>query len=1016
MKRNPITMITLLVSLSLCLSLPAVSAEVSDKMAQQVANQAISSYFPAGGGHRITSSHQVRSTSSSIPIYIFELAPQGFILVSGDDRYPPLLGFSWESTWYGKEERVSSVRELTLDNLAKQIQPHQENDQSASSKENPWTIFKSLKSQPSTKTSVAPLLNSKWKLDNSFCAMFPTNSMANASAVIAMGQLFRFYKMPVAGSGAYCYNHAIVGEICQNFNNWLFEFDSMPANSANTEVQMLLKYLSVAGHLQPSGCSLNTFKETLPTHFGYSQNMRKLATWEYDSQEALLYQLSLHRPVPADWGDYSFVIDGHLGPDYFHFNMGMGGDLDGYYLIDFPQVTVVTSRTLLNLYVNYHPASLLPKPQNLLIANEGDQFRISWTINLPDSMVSRLSRYVLLRDGVIPITQTNQQSVLLDATTFGISSRVSCMADFGTTGWSELSNPYLFITDQTVVEIPSIPLRQAINIKLGYGADLHRHPFAGELELIKEITVDFADQRGLEKFPQLKSLIFNGTGLTTLRSGEYLGNLSSLRFTNTKDVDLTIFNQTRSLNYLYGYDGIPYDLYDFRHNTHLLSIFFSNHGALVNACADLYKADKYFPEANSFYLYHLTNLGGYDNCWVSYESWNDFIPLVKYNQNLFAHTHPSSFVPCYPVPAREVNVKTVNQISWQSNFTDDPAVFYNIFIGNNRNDLALTAVFQTTKSVNYNFLPNKEYYWRVEAYHTDTVYYSGIFSFTTWQTMPMPFVETFDRYFGYASITDESPWWITFDSSLTGRATTDPNIKRNGNYSLGIRPKSDAGIILEHPGDSVFTVDFWIRNQRGEIGIEILQATGDTVSVNARASIYGTNLGTFNFGDGIGNFNYLPNEWNHVSIVVNPKAALADFKMNDVIIKQWYWNLQVGGATNTGVFKGIRFVNTTGLTGGSAFIDDLFIMSGGTLSIDNLPLDQLVITFLPQVNILSINGIPTNEIAAIHLTDLQGKILRTAEPVNAEFQLPEGVQNGIYLLVLSTQKGQILTKKIAIFK
>ena len=151
---------------------------------------------------------------------------------------------------------------------------------------------------------------------------------------------------------------------------------------------------------------------------------------------------------------------------------------------------------------------------------------------------------------------------------------------------------------------------------------------------------------------------------------------------------------------------------------------FLSKGTNPNMLMDFYGADKYFPKLVDFYVFHLGAGASskYEDCYVSYESYLDIYPKIKSNLNLLQRTKPSSFAPCYPTPARNANLLTVSRLSWQANLNNLPAVYYNVFVGNDRNALEPVAVFQTDRFYDGTFEPNKDYYWRVEAYHADSTY------------------------------------------------------------------------------------------------------------------------------------------------------------------------------------------------------------------------------------------------------------------------------------------------------
>ena len=857
------------------------------------------------------------------------------------------------------------------------------------------------------------MLTTKWKVDSSFCVAFPAGSMGNASAVIAMGQVFRYFAKPLLGIGEYCYLYGSAQEeICSSFG-FMFDFESMPDNNSDEQVSQLLFFMAVAGRLQPGGANLFTYSETLPEHFFYSDNMRKIEYWEHNFIPVLKHQLAMGRPVPAEWKGFNFVIDGYYDTDFFHFNFGLGGELDGFYLLDFPNVSVDGNHLLLNCFVNYHPKSYLPVPSNINMAMAGDSVNISWSIDLPDSLTGSLNRYILLRDGVIPILETSSSSVMVHPNDFGISSEINCVAVYDTYGPSELSEEYRYISDYTLADIPSLELRQAINIQLGFTENLNRIPYVGELEMVKKLEIDFQDQRGIDLLTQLKFLFIDGLLITDISDGDYLNSLSYMLFHRCRQFDFSVFENTNSLNVIYGSDGLPYDMYDLRHNSSASVITLASHDNIQNNMGDLYGIDKYFPKLTFFDLHHITYLT-MDSCYISYESHNDFLPNIMGNSPALAHTSPSSFVPCYPIPARNSNVPNTSQISWKSNYNNAPNVYYNVYIGKTRNQLQLIAPFYTDTTYDYNFENNNDYYWRVEALHSDTTYYSGIYHFSTFETMPMPFVENFDDYYAKCDISYESPYWVSFGDALPVSTALSRETKRSGRYALEVPVNSDVGFIIEPQKDSAYQIEFYFQNNRTEFSIELLQTStdGDTLAVNSKIGLFGDNLGTFNYGESSSQFFFTAFEWNHASILLDMPSGKGVLTVNDNEIARWNWNAQLDGSQNTNPFRGMRFSDAG--SSGSGFIDDIQISYTATTGIKQVKevLPEVVYSPLHHEFILSGNY---QEITGLEIIDLRGRKITTfACHGEQRIKLDEIIPNGVFILLIRNRDGSLLSEKISI--
>ncbi len=1002
--------------ISLCFSVSSIAKEVSRDKAIQIAKSIADTRFPADWAKSKTNIHVQALLKSDYPFYVCDVDGSGFVLVAKDDRCPPVLGFSFESSFSMELSQAPASLQGYFENLKFTCAAYMNGQAAYPDTKGLWEEFSTQKTTLPEKTLFIPaLMTTKWKVDSLFCAEFPAGAMANASPAIAMGQVFRYFEYPEYGIGEYCYLYGSASEeICTDFV-YEFDFSTMPDETADIQVTRLLYYMAVACRLQPEGADLLTYRETLPVHFFYSDNMRKVEYWQHDFIPVLKHQLSMNRPVPAEWKGHDFVIDGYYDTNFFHFNLGMGGDFDGYYFLDFPNVTADADHLLLSCFINYHPKSRMPIPQDLSMVPVGDSLNISWNISLPDSLSGRLDRYILLRDGVVPVMETSSTSVMMHPQDIGISSKINCIAVYNIYGASELSEPYTYISDKTLANIPSLELRQAINIELGYTSDLNRVPFVGELEMVKKLNIDFQDQRGIDQLTQLKHLFVDGMFITGLQEGNYLNSLSYIMLHRCRQFDFTVLENTNSLNVIQGSDGLPYDLYDLRHNSNAGVISLASHDNIINNLGDLYGADKYFQNLSFFDVYHITYLT-IDSCYISYESYQDILPNISGNAPALEHTSPSSFAPCYPSPARNTNVPNTSQISWQANFNDEPNVFYNIYIGKTRDQLQLVAPFRTANTYDYSFENNLDYFWRVEALHSDTTYYSGIYHFSTFEAFPMPFIENFDDYYAKCDVSYESPFWVNYGQALPEPAKTSRTIKRSGRYSMEFTATSDAGVLLEPNADSAYVVEFYFRNNRAEFGIEFMQGSndGDTLAVNSRISLFGDNLGTFDYGESSSQFFFIPNDWNLAQITLDMPSGKGRLIINEVEIAQWNWNMQKDGTNNTNPFQGLRFSNAANT--GSAYIDDLNIKFTKTTGIEEIFNEWPEVSYSPLHHEILIND-NTGKITGIDLYDLRGRKITTfASHGEQRFHLDDGIPNGLYVMVISSKDGRFLSTKISIVR
>jgi len=1007
-RRILILVATLIVTIPGTLSLKAQNYSRTELI--ELAVETVKKHFPGDQQHLADRIGVISFKTSSLPLQPILLGEKGFVLISKSKTDHPVIGFSWDGYWPNESEMAPEMSAF-IEALASQ------------SRNAPINPLYPTASAPDQKNSqsfppVSALLKTKWNNDSLFCAEFPSASITNASAVIAMGQVFRYYERPLNGDSSYCYIHALDGEICLDFSSRMFEYGSMDNLTGNVHSANLLFCLAIAAHVQPSGASLYSYIDMLPRHYRFSADMRQVNNSEADLRDVILHHLNLKRPVPADWRGSSFVIDGYLGLNYFHFNMGKGGLLDGYYDFSFPHVMTDQNNLMLNCYTDFHPLSTLPAPKNLSIGQTDQGVTINWTITLPDTLVGAVQRVIILRNGLVRIGESTGSQIYLDSTDIGTSCDLMAVADYGSIGSSEMSVPLRYYTSTQPANMPSGALRVAINTILGYGADLYRQPTVGETEMIRELEINFVDQRGIEQLVNLDHLRIMGPTIRTLQGGDWLSRLHTVWFLDCKTFDHTVLKETNNLYQVTGRQGIPFDFYDLRHNADLGSIIMSNHDELDNQLTDFYRFEKYFPKISHIDVYHSREPGLIDSCYISVESWNDFLPRIPHHAQIRVHSSPSVMVPCYPQPARDQNKSGINEISWYCNPNDEPGVFYNVYIGERRNALELKAVFIRDKHYGYNFENNKDYYWRVEAFRNDSTFYSGIFHFSTYTELPFPWADNFDRYYNNDTLINDSPFWITHIPDQPARAYTTNTQKNSGFYSLKLPPASDAALWFEVGYDSSCQVDFYILNQGANLKAEGYQRSAlGNPQVNSYLEFTADNELKFISSQETVTYAMLPGEWNHVQIHVNHQQKTASLTLNQVMVKQWNWAKAMTGTDNLNPLAGFRFWNTSQGSNVAAYIDDFMLLNSQSTAIDEIFTDKFQVMFAPELNELIFKDQSMVDIERIILVDLTGKIqLQIKHPVSARVQLPANLPNGIYLIKIEQNDGKPMGRKVAIFR
>ena len=290
--------------------------------------------------------------------YVFNVGTgDGFVIVSGDDRTPEILGYA-DSGSFSEDNMPDGLRWL-LDGYAEQMEWLDDNGLDES--------YEACASRTSRKaparTAIAPLIKTRWNQGapyNAYCPEINGEKAVTGCVATSLAQLMYYHKWPLESTtaipgytvttkdenkNAYTLTVPILSAIALNWNAMTNTYADNATGDAADAVAELMQYcgsaLQMIYGLRANGGS-SSFSENIPyalnTYFGYDGGVRHAYRKAYSYAEwvSLIYsELSDGRPVAlggqATGGGHSFVCDGYQGDDYFHINWGWGGKSDGYY-------------------------------------------------------------------------------------------------------------------------------------------------------------------------------------------------------------------------------------------------------------------------------------------------------------------------------------------------------------------------------------------------------------------------------------------------------------------------------------------------------------------------------------------------------------------------------------------------------------------------------------------------------------------------------------------------------------
>ncbi|MBO4481345.1 MAG: thiol protease/hemagglutinin PrtT [Bacteroidales bacterium] len=309
-------------------------------------------------------------------MYVFNVeGDNGFVLVAGDDRSIPVLGYSDEGRFDydnlpdNARAWITHYEEELAWIVANDAEPYE-------TTAGEWTTLLNGGLLETKGGSVGPLIETKWGQGSPYNLLCPYDNAAGERAVTgcvatAMAQIMKYWEHPTRGTGSHTYTDSdnddfpgqgAYGTLSANFGSTTYDWANMPISLTNSNtttqqkaVATLMYHCGVAVEMNYDissryGSGSNNYKAMngLSQYFGYSSQMQYVQKNNYSQTiwtNLLKQELDNGRPIlyggqisnASDAGGHSFICDGYGNDNYFHFNWGWGGSEDAYYLINYLQ-------------------------------------------------------------------------------------------------------------------------------------------------------------------------------------------------------------------------------------------------------------------------------------------------------------------------------------------------------------------------------------------------------------------------------------------------------------------------------------------------------------------------------------------------------------------------------------------------------------------------------------------------------------------------------------------------------
>ena len=351
--------LTLLIVAMLLFTFNARAGSITEEQARAKAQSFLQTQYQSTNGKRLAAARtpaELYSTSTGeSSLYVFNIGEQdGFVIVSGDDRVRPILGYT-DSGIFDADKAPAALREM-MAIYARQIESL---GQTEARTDSIASALNSRRRISGAMTDVSPLLTTTWNQTapyNNYCPTLNDQTALTGCVATAIAQIAYYHKYPttqVPSLSAYTTTTNVInvsawGATTFNWDNMLTSYDGSETSTQIAAVATLMRYCGQAAQMDygfSSGAYNGDARYALVNKLGYDDGatFKSASAYTTDGWEDLIYK-EVHegRPVyysalngdenGAQCGGHAFVIDGYKADgNYFHVNWGWGGYADGYF-------------------------------------------------------------------------------------------------------------------------------------------------------------------------------------------------------------------------------------------------------------------------------------------------------------------------------------------------------------------------------------------------------------------------------------------------------------------------------------------------------------------------------------------------------------------------------------------------------------------------------------------------------------------------------------------------------------
>ena len=282
-------------------------------------------------------------------IYIYHLNPSGFILISAQDSYHPIIGYSFENNF--SYQNLPDNFNWTFNNVKNNILQstyviNPRNDEI----QQEWLKYLGNVEQ-SRERDVSPLIDAEFDQSGGWNNILTSETGFNGPVgcvAVSMAQIMHYWSYPETGEGSNSYWEDDLGTLEVDFSQQTYDFDNMAATYATNPSRLLLYHSGVAVNMDyesgGSGAAVGgvypSAEYAMQTYFKYDSAINGYDLDDYELTEyrnMLKEELDNNKPILFSGysdeygnGGHAWNIDGYQSNN-MHCNWGWGGWNNGYY-------------------------------------------------------------------------------------------------------------------------------------------------------------------------------------------------------------------------------------------------------------------------------------------------------------------------------------------------------------------------------------------------------------------------------------------------------------------------------------------------------------------------------------------------------------------------------------------------------------------------------------------------------------------------------------------------------------